>query len=77
MMGCSNPHPHGQVWSLSAIPTIPAQELRSLKEYAMSTTNNSTASIGTAGKSMYFLGFLINMGRQGSLVSFANIHKQR
>lgn len=50
MMGCSNPHPHGQVWSLSAIPTIPAQELRSLKEYAVSTINNSNASTGAAGK---------------------------
>ncbi|KJA27323.1 hypothetical protein HYPSUDRAFT_35173 [Hypholoma sublateritium FD-334 SS-4] len=34
IMGCSNPHPHGQIWSLSAVPTIPMQELRSLKEYA-------------------------------------------
>jgi len=41
-MGCSNPHPHGQVWSLSAIPSIPAQELRSLKEYASSSTNGAT-----------------------------------
>jgi UDPglucose--hexose-1-phosphate uridylyltransferase len=50
MMGCSNPHPHGQVWSLSAIPTIPAQELRSLKEYAMTASNNSNTLVRTAGK---------------------------
>lgn len=25
-MGCSNPHPHGQVWALDAVPTIPALE---------------------------------------------------
>ncbi|KAF4615081.1 hypothetical protein D9613_002866 [Agrocybe pediades] len=36
MMGCSNPHPHGQVWSMSTIPSIPAQELKSLKRYAQS-----------------------------------------
>lgn len=34
MMGCSNPHPHCQVWSLSAIPTIPSSEYSSLKRYA-------------------------------------------
>ncbi len=26
IMGCSNPHPHGQVWANSTIPTIPASE---------------------------------------------------
>ncbi|HEY0864464.1 MAG TPA: UDP-glucose--hexose-1-phosphate uridylyltransferase [Lacunisphaera sp.] len=25
-MGCSNPHPHGQVWAMDAMPTIPALE---------------------------------------------------
>ncbi|KAF8582051.1 galactose-1-phosphate uridylyltransferase [Ramaria rubella] len=33
MMGCSNPHPHGQVWSLSEIPSLPAKELASLLAY--------------------------------------------
>lgn len=33
-MGCSNPHPHGQVWSVSEIPTIPSLELASLARYA-------------------------------------------
>lgn len=35
-MGCSNPHPHGQVWSLSQIPGLPRKELDSLLEYATS-----------------------------------------
>ncbi|CAN1544144.1 GalT Galactose-1-phosphate uridylyltransferase [Sphingomonadaceae bacterium] len=26
MMGCSNPHPHGQIWASSHIPDEPAQE---------------------------------------------------
>ncbi|MBC8504595.1 MAG: UDP-glucose--hexose-1-phosphate uridylyltransferase [Anaerolineales bacterium] len=26
MMGCSNPHPHGQIWSLDALPNEPAKE---------------------------------------------------
>lgn len=33
-MGCSNPHPHGQTWSLSEVPTLPATELASLARYA-------------------------------------------
>jgi UDPglucose--hexose-1-phosphate uridylyltransferase len=26
MMGCSNPHPHGQIWAGSALPNEPARE---------------------------------------------------
>ncbi|MBN2528207.1 MAG: UDP-glucose--hexose-1-phosphate uridylyltransferase [Deltaproteobacteria bacterium] len=26
VMGCSNPHPHGQIWAGSALPNIPARE---------------------------------------------------
>ena len=26
VMGCSNPHPHGQVWALDVLPTEPAKE---------------------------------------------------
>jgi UDPglucose--hexose-1-phosphate uridylyltransferase len=33
MMGCSNPHPHGQVWGTSSIPDEPGREHRSLTEY--------------------------------------------
>ncbi|KAI4522098.1 galactose-1-phosphate uridylyltransferase [Schizophyllum commune Tattone D] len=33
MMGCSNPHPHGQTWAMSAVPTLPAKELDSLRKY--------------------------------------------
>lgn len=32
-MGCSNPHPHCQVWSMSTIPSLPAKELENLKKY--------------------------------------------
>lgn len=24
-MGCSNPHPHGQIWSVSYVPEEPAK----------------------------------------------------
>ncbi|WP_432736890.1 UDP-glucose--hexose-1-phosphate uridylyltransferase [Maridesulfovibrio sp. FT414] len=26
IMGCSNPHPHGQIWATRSVPTIPATE---------------------------------------------------
>lgn len=26
VMGCSNPHPHGQIWALDALPSEPAKE---------------------------------------------------
>ena len=32
-MGCSNPHPHSQIWAQSQIPTEPAKELISQKDY--------------------------------------------
>jgi len=33
MMGCSNPHPHGQVWAGSALPNEPAKEDRRQRTY--------------------------------------------
>jgi UDPglucose--hexose-1-phosphate uridylyltransferase len=33
VMGCSNPHPHGQVWATQDIPQEPAAELASLRMY--------------------------------------------
>lgn len=33
VMGCSNPHPHGQVWALDAVPTEPHKEAVRQREY--------------------------------------------
>ena len=33
VMGCSNPHPHGQIWAQNSIPDEPAKELRQFKKY--------------------------------------------
>jgi len=33
MMGCSNPHPHGQIWAQEIIPDEPAKELKQQREY--------------------------------------------
>ena len=32
-MGCSNPHPHGQVWASSSIPSRPARSLLGQRRY--------------------------------------------
>lgn len=32
-MGCSNPHPHGQVWTTTGLPEEPQEELEQLKKY--------------------------------------------
>jgi UDPglucose--hexose-1-phosphate uridylyltransferase len=40
MMGCSNPHPHSQVWGTEHIPNEPAKELKRQKKYF--DENNST-----------------------------------
>ncbi|NLC57442.1 MAG: UDP-glucose--hexose-1-phosphate uridylyltransferase [Armatimonadetes bacterium] len=33
IMGCSNPHPHGQIWAQESVPGEPARELASLVDY--------------------------------------------
>eukprot|EP01099_Mayorella_cantabrigiensis_P004977 TRINITY_DN3839_c0_g1_i2.p1 TRINITY_DN3839_c0_g1~~TRINITY_DN3839_c0_g1_i2.p1 ORF type:complete len:209 (-),score=33.14 TRINITY_DN3839_c0_g1_i2:27-653(-) len=33
MMGCSNPHPHCQIWSTSSVPTLVQTEIREQKNY--------------------------------------------
>src|SRR5699024_7287856 len=33
IMGCSNPHPHGQIWAQETIPDEPAKELRQFTKY--------------------------------------------
>ncbi len=37
IMGCSNPHPHGQIWANQHVPVIPAQEDR--EQYAYYAKN--------------------------------------
>ena len=33
VMGCSNPHPHGQIWAQRTIPNEPAKELVRMRDY--------------------------------------------
>jgi UDPglucose--hexose-1-phosphate uridylyltransferase len=34
IMGCSNPHPHGQIWAIDALPNEPAKEEKQQQTYA-------------------------------------------
>jgi UDPglucose--hexose-1-phosphate uridylyltransferase len=33
LMGCSNPHPHGQVWATQSLPTVPQRKLQTQRAY--------------------------------------------
>lgn len=33
VMGCSNPHPHGQIWATAFIPNTPLAEIKAQEEY--------------------------------------------
>ncbi|KAL0947263.1 hypothetical protein HGRIS_013384 [Hohenbuehelia grisea] len=50
IMGCSNPHPHCQTWTLSAIPTIPSKELASLRRYSGGEPSVDGAPSGPKGR---------------------------
>ncbi|KIW14592.1 galactose-1-phosphate uridylyltransferase [Exophiala spinifera] len=39
-MGCSNPHPHGQIWTSTTLPEEPAIELEQLKRYFLEHGRN-------------------------------------
>ncbi len=40
VMGCSNPHPHGQIWAQSSLPTQVEKTHTSLKEYFSKNNSN-------------------------------------
>ncbi|EIW60688.1 galactose-1-phosphate uridylyltransferase [Trametes versicolor FP-101664 SS1] len=76
MMGCSNPHPHGQVWSLSAVPTLPATEISNLKKYA-SATPASDAPRGPLGRACLlcdYVHFEVSVAKAEGRVVVQNEH---
>lgn len=40
-MGCSNPHPHGQIWTTTGLPEEPAAELIQLQKYKKENNSRS------------------------------------
>jgi UDPglucose--hexose-1-phosphate uridylyltransferase len=76
-MGCSNPHPHGQVWSLSVVPTLPATELANMKKYAHSNVAHSDAPRGPNDRPCLlceYAHFEVSAPREGGRVVFKNEH---
>lgn len=39
-MGCSNPHPHGQVWTTTSLPEEPSLEMQNLIQYRKENNNS-------------------------------------
>ena len=39
-MGCSNPHPHGQIWTVTGLPDEPATELATFQRYRHDHNNH-------------------------------------
>jgi len=44
MMGCSNPHPHCQIWAVDCLPNEPLKEDRSQKRHVRNTGENLLTS---------------------------------
>ena len=44
LMGCSSPHPHGQVWATSSVPTLAAREDDAQRTYAESASESADAT---------------------------------
>ena len=47
LMGCSNPHPHGQIWALDAMPSEPTAEDASQRAHFARTGNTLLTDYGT------------------------------
>ena len=45
MMGCSSPHPHGQIWASSSVPSLPATEDRNQHAWMARHNNNMLLEI--------------------------------
>ncbi len=75
-MGCSNPHPHGQAWSLSEVPTLPATELANLKKYSLDTPPSDVPR-GPLGRSCLlcdYVTFEVSLGQDEDRVVLKNDH---
>jgi len=77
-MGGSNPHPHGQVWSLSSIPSEPAKEIESQRQYALRTDlPKSGAPKGPNGRPsliLEYIHFEVGVPRDEGRVVLNNEH---
>lgn len=65
-MGCSNPHPHGQIWSVDYVPEEPAKELASQRDWAHDPANTDPR---------VNLGALDHRGRPSLLLTLASLER--
>jgi UDPglucose--hexose-1-phosphate uridylyltransferase len=50
MMGCSNPHPHAQVWATDHVPTLPARKLAAQQRHHAATGRDLLGQYAEAEK---------------------------
>jgi UDPglucose--hexose-1-phosphate uridylyltransferase len=66
IMGCSNPHPHGQLWASYNIPTEIEKETRGQLAYTSSNPQSATGNL--------LMDYLITELEQNERVLFSNEH---
>ena len=64
IMGCSNPHPHGQLWATRHVPTEPAKEQRAQEAWLA----------GAPGHQPLLIDYVEHEIKDGSRVLFSNEH---
>ncbi|THV08086.1 galactose-1-phosphate uridyl transferase [Dendrothele bispora CBS 962.96] len=74
IMGCSNPHPHGQVWSMSSIPTLPSVEIASLIRYSQTEQPPSDAPKGPDDHPCLLCEYAFTEAKLGERVVVKNQH---
>ncbi|MBU2872071.1 UDP-glucose--hexose-1-phosphate uridylyltransferase [Colwellia sp. E2M01] len=47
VMGCSNPHPHGQIWAQNQLPTLAEKKQKAFDEYTQKFGSNLLADYAT------------------------------
>ncbi len=76
-MGCSNPHPHGQAWSLSVVPTMTDTEFANFAPYSLSDPAPSAAPRGPKNRPCLlceYAHFEIGVPHDTGRVVFKNEH---
>lgn len=78
IMGCSNPHPHGQLWATRHVPTEVAKETRGQLAYWTRDggrgTATSRASSSVSGRQPLLLDYLDEERKSGERIIFENEH---
>ncbi len=74
IMGCSNPHPHGQLWASRHLPTEPAKEQRAQLAWLTGRHLSDNAQSSVLNRSPLLVDYLDIERREGARVIFDNAH---